>query len=71
MQRAIGHYWHIRLFHILGADVVQDLAVNLHVAVSAIIVVTGRGMYAPSADHRKRNDHKRAEKQRNLELFRH
>src|SRR5207302_7156533 len=72
MERTAGHRAHVRLFHILGADAVQHLAINLHVGISAVSVdAASGGMDSKTADHGKHDDDKGTGEKKNLQFFGH
>jgi hypothetical protein len=48
---------------------VQDLTVNLHVAVNAIVIIVAVGMDAQTADQNRKNHQHGAGKNEELELF--
>ena len=56
MQRAIGDLGNVRFFHVLAANARKYFAVNLHLAVGAIV---GRGV---DASHRSDNDEEKNSK---------
>src|SRR5262249_10286439 len=72
VQRAACNHWHVWLLYIFSANVVEDLAINLDVAVSAVIMIgTGGGMHSQPANHGKRKNEYGNCEDGKLQLFRH
>src|SRR5215472_18604539 len=69
MQRAVRYRRHVGVFHVLGANAGQHLAVNLDLAVG--IVIVGAGLHAQPASYNQGGEKERKAENDELGRLRH